>query len=235
MVHIHGGPITPHTAALATWKARHAMVSFAHPEQLWLAAEIASSVYLDNGAFSYWRSGEKLVVESYLKWVDAFRRHPTFRWALIPDVIDGSEWDNDMLLTQWPFGQEGVPVWHLHESLERLARLMHYWPTIALGSSGEFKTPGSNKWWERIHAAMSVVCDSDGVPLVKLHGLRMLAPAIVQRIPFASGDSTTVARNIGLSRSVWPEPPYSDAARSVRAIAYRDRLESYNSPGRWVP
>ena len=57
MIHYHGGPITPATAALRTWTGRHAFVSFARPEPLPLAAQVCQSFALDNGAFSLWRAG----------------------------------------------------------------------------------------------------------------------------------------------------------------------------------
>lgn len=51
MIHYHGGPIRPLEAGLACWQGRHAMTSFAHPEQLPLAAEVSQSFALDNGAY----------------------------------------------------------------------------------------------------------------------------------------------------------------------------------------
>jgi hypothetical protein len=61
VIHYHGGPITPQTAAIALWTRRHAMVSFARPDQMALAAEVCQSFALDNGAFSLWRAGEGVV------------------------------------------------------------------------------------------------------------------------------------------------------------------------------
>jgi hypothetical protein len=61
----------------------------------------------------------------------------------VPDVIDGTEDDNDALLASWPADIRGVPVYHLHESLDRLDFLCTRWPTVALGSSGQWPTPGT--------------------------------------------------------------------------------------------
>ena len=49
--------------------------------------------------------------------------------ATIPDVIDDSEEENDELLAKWPFC-DGVPVYHLHESLD-LVRLANSYSRIA--------------------------------------------------------------------------------------------------------
>ena len=99
MIHYHGGPVTPHEAARALWARRHAMVSFYHPDQIALAAEVCQSFVLDNGAFSAWKDGAQLADWSeYVAWVNHWGRHPGCDWAVIPDVIDGDEAANDDLL-----------------------------------------------------------------------------------------------------------------------------------------
>ncbi len=60
MIHYHGLPITPATAAVRAISGGHAFVSFRHPEQLTIALEVAQSFAVDNGAFSAWRSGEPI-------------------------------------------------------------------------------------------------------------------------------------------------------------------------------
>ncbi len=158
-------------------------------------------------------------------------KHPSFDFALIPDVIDGTEQENSTLTAIWPLGiQCGVPVWHLHESLPRLRQLCEYWPRVALGSSGEYAQIGTVQWWNRMKEAMDVACPF-GFPLAKLHGLRMLDPEIFSRFPFSSADSTNVARNIGIDQA-WrgPDPP---ANKAGRAVVLADRIESTNSAPEW--
>lgn len=169
MIPYHGGPITPAEAAVAAWSGRHAMVGFAEPRQLDIALEVCQSVALDNGAFSAWTTGKPITDwRPFYAWAAPLLRHPAVDWCLIPDVIDGGEADNDALLSEWPHGAAlGVPVWHMHESLDRLARLADAWPRVAFGSSGEFATVGDAKWWRRINEAMDVVCDEEGRPMVK--------------------------------------------------------------------
>jgi hypothetical protein len=64
------------------------------------------------------RSGRRvstaLTGTSYYRWVEAGRTHPGFDFAIIPDVIDGSEEENDDLMGEWPFF-DGVPDYHLHD------------------------------------------------------------------------------------------------------------------------
>lgn len=61
MIHYHGLPITPATAAEVAIRAGHAFVSFAHPVQMGLAVAACQSFAIDNGAFSAWRSGKPIV------------------------------------------------------------------------------------------------------------------------------------------------------------------------------
>lgn len=50
----------------------------------------------------------------YQDWVALWATHPGFDFALIPDVIDGNETENDALVGSWSLGTAGVPVWHMH-------------------------------------------------------------------------------------------------------------------------
>ena len=190
MIHYHGLPITPISSAIAAVKNGHSFISFAHAEQLALAIEITQSFAVDNGAFSAWKSGKPVSdwVEYYL-WVGALHRIPNFDFAVIPDVIDGSEADNDSLLDEWPWLESapwiGAPVWHLHESIERLEKLAQRFPRVCFGSSGQYAQVGTEKWWQRMNEAFHAICDKNGYPICKVHGLRMLNPAIFTKYPFS--------------------------------------------------
>jgi len=205
---------------------------------LGIAIDCAQSFAVDNGAFSAWKSGKPVSDwEQFYAWVAELHRYPMFDFAVIPDVIDGDEAANDALLQEWPWRLTaphiGAPVWHLHESLDRLDRLVSQWPRICLGSSGDYAQIGTDAWWARMDDAMRIICDKDGRPAAKLHGLRMLNPAVFTRFPFASADSTNIARNIGIDQA-W-RGPYPPAGKEARAAVMRERIESQQSPAIWVP
>lgn len=231
MIHYHGGPITPLTVASAAWTARHAFVSFEAPEQIAFAAEVCQSFALDNGAFSVWRRGAVLDVKGYVEWVDEWKRHPGFDWCLIPDVIDGTEADNDAMFAEYRAAGgdllAGVPVWHMHESLERLARLCRTWPRVALGSSGQWADVGTPDWWQRMGEAMDFLCDDVGRPPAKLHGLRMLNPTVFSQLPLSSADSTNAAQNHSRERRLYRLTPQMAALKII------DRIEQHCSAPRW--
>lgn len=233
VIHYHGLPITPASAAAKAISGGHAFVSFRHPEQLTLAAEAAQSFAVDNGAFSAWTAGEAVTDWSgYYAWVDGLARCPPFDFAVIPDVIDGSEAENDALLDEWPFPRWlGAPVWHLHESTSRLAKLVASWPRVCLGSSGRFAAVGTASWWGRMAEAMDAACDAMGRPLARLHGLRMLDPSVFTRLPLSSADSTNIARNIGIEAK-W-RGPYTPPNKDARASLMRGRIESHQAAVLW--
>lgn len=80
--------------------------------------------------------------------------------------------------------------------------------------------------------AMAAVCDDQGRPVCRLHGLRMLDPAIFQHLPFASADSTNAAVNGGsISRFGMYAPPTA----GQRANVIADRIEANNSSAVWLP
>lgn len=235
MIHYHGTPIGGSRQDVARFLVgRHALVPYPRRDDMGSVSEFCQSFVFDNGAFSTWKRGEVLDVEGFTRWTLEWHRHPGFDWALIPDTITGGEDENDALIRDWPSAlrRVGVPVWHMHESLERLARLCSEWSTVALGSSGSWSTPGTAGWWSRMSEAMNAVCDEQGRPMARLHGLRMLDPAIFSRLPLSSADSTNAAVNSGsLDRFGIYVPPTA----AQRAAVIAERVESYNSLPAWSP
>jgi hypothetical protein len=232
MICFHGTPMTPVGHMARAFAGRHAMVSFEHPEQMEIAAEICSTVVLDNGAYSAWMAKRPHDFEGYASWCDKWLKHPAVEWCVIPDVIDGDEDANDELLSLWSLdGALSVPVYHMHESLDRLERLANAFPRIALGSSVQYAEIQTPAWWSRIAEMMEVVCDENGFPLCKLHGLRMLDPVIFAHLPLASADSCNVAVNVGIDGR-WGGP-YAPRSKWVRALVLMDRVETHASAARW--
>lgn len=232
MIHYHGVPFSGDKINLQSLSRRHAMVSFSAPHDMAQVAEITQSFTLDNGAFSAWKKGKVLDIDGFMKWASVWVNHPGCDFAIIPDEIEGSEKDNDALLSLAPNKHNWCPVWHLHESIERAERLANEWPRLALGSSGDFSDIGTQKWWDKISEALNAIT-RNGVPFTKLHGLRMLDPRIFSLIPFSSADSTNVGRNIGLDAR-W-SGPYVPSSQYARALVIMDRIENHASASRWIP
>ena len=232
MIHYHGTPCGGSRQDTARFlRGRHALVPFPRPEDVAVVADVCQSFVFDNGAFSAWTKGVRMDVEGYVAWCEQWHRHPGFDWALIPDVIDGDEASNDAMLREWPGHIRGVPVWHMHETVERLMRLCLEWPIVALGSSGEWRVPGTVAWWQRMAESMNAICDEHGRPPCRLHGLRMLDPAIFSRLPLSSADSTNAVVNSG---SLDRFGMYIAPTSAQRAATIADRIEVNNSAATWI-
>lgn len=230
MIHYHGGPITPDSCAIRSWKGRHAFISFEHAGQIELASEICQSFSIDNGAFTAWKAAGKNKIDwsDYYAFIERWKNHPGVDFVIIPDVIDGGSEENDALLSEWPHGKSiGVPVWHMNESDERFIRLCHEYPRVAIGSCGEYDVKSPLKAVARLKDIIRHVVDIHGQPITKLHGLRMLNPTIFTRLPLSSADSTNVARNIGLDKK-W-KGTYQPESKETRASILVERIEAHNS------
>ena len=193
--------------------------------------EVSSGFALDNGAFSIWKQGKgDINLDEYYKWVDSIRHHPGYQWFIIPDKIEGSETENDLLLKTSPF-PEGVPVWHTNESFKRLECLVNEYPYICIGSSLGH-TPNTAAFWNQMYQAMEVCCSKDGKPKTKLHGLRQLQGDIISKIPYSSADSINMGRNL-TNHPRWAKAMYEPISFHVRAQVLIDRIEAIQSPAVW--
>lgn len=153
---------------------------------------IGQSVMLDNGAFSVWRVGIQADWPGYYAWCDRWFDYPT-TWGIIPDVIEGDEAAQDELIDQWPHGERGAPVWHMHEDIDRLCRLVDDWPRVCIGSSKQYAVLLSDHWRRRMDEAWNAVMrNRRRVP--HIHMLRGMQ-VVRHQWPFASVDSTDIARN----------------------------------------
>lgn len=238
MKHYHGTPLggtRESVGRFAVAQPRFFLVPFGRDEDLPVVAECSCGFALDNGAFSAWKSGTPITDwTQYYAWVLKWGRNPRFDFCIAPDVIEGTEDENDALYAEffrkckfaeggWP---EVAPVWHMHESTKRVKHLISHCKILCIGSSGEFATVGTDAWHRRMHEAFGVIC-VDGAPRRKVHGLRMLAPEIVDSYPFASCDSTNVAQNSQLlARFGMYKPPTQSQRREVIAA----RIEAACSP-----
>jgi hypothetical protein len=213
LIKYHGTPLSPIDVFLSALTGKNVLIPFPRPDDIDRAFANCNKVILDNGAFSMWTKGISVNWDDYYKFIEKYNNREFY---FIPDVIDGSEEENDALLKDNPF-KDGVPIWHIAESFERLERLASDYDFIAFGSSGEYSELGTEKWHDRMNRAMHIICDKDGKPKVKVHMLRCLNPKIFTKYPFYSGDSTNLARNH--ARDGWYQ--------------ILSRIEKYNSPDRY--
>jgi hypothetical protein len=190
-LHYHGTPISP-IAKFLELSGCCFTVSYARPDDVERAHKYGQSVMLDNGAFSHWRQGTPSDWPGYYKFCDRWLHHST-TWAVVPDTITGSAEDNDALIAEWPFGDRGAPVWHLHEPISRALDLINNWPLVCFGSSGKFSVVLAPSWCRRMDSVWNEIMRHYG-RAPKIHMLRGMQ-LCRREWPFYSLDSTDIGRN----------------------------------------
>ena len=199
-VHYHGTPITPRKV-LYELAGHHFCVPYSDPRDVEVCHRIGQSVMIDNGAYTLWKRNRIQDTprswEGFFYWVKPWLDYHT-TWCVMPDVIDGTEEENDMLVNQSIRALGGIrqaaPVWHLHESFTRLEMLVVRFDKVCFGSSGEYAAVGSESWNNRVNEAFNRICRGSGRPPAWIHMLRGMSLS-GSVYPFASVDSTDVARN----------------------------------------
>lgn len=214
-IHYHGTPITP-VAALYELAGRHFCVSHANPQDVARCHAIGQSVMLDNGAYSRWKSGKATNWKAFYDWTEKWLSYPE-TWAVIPDEIDAGSQAQDALIREWPFGHRGAPVWHMDEPPSRLLRLTDEWPRVCIGSTDEYAVVLSDAWCRRMDEVFNELSLRHRF-LPRLHMLRGMQLSDY-RWPFASVDSTDIARN------------HNRKQNAPRKMA--DRWDAIQCPGKW--
>lgn len=222
ITHFHGTPIwgdsgSVHRIAVA---GAGAFVSYARPDQLAASIKHAVEVGIDNGAFSAWKRGLVIDWGQFYQWLINWYHHPKVKFFVIPDVVEGGEEDNDALIKQVPsmFKDKAVPVWHLHESIDRLVELCRNWPRVCFGSSGQFAVIRTRQWHARMTEAFEAIYCRHNLKTL-IHGLRMLDGRVLGNYPLATADSTNLACNVPKFDKKYPE-----LTRAIREADYSKGL-----------
>lgn len=216
-IHYHGTPITPN-AVMLTLSGKHFCVSHANPQQVELCHNIGQSVMLDNGAFTAWTQGRETNWPKYYDWCDRWLDCPT-TWAVIPDAIDAGAEAQEELILQWPHGQRGAPVWHMDEPIDRLLRLIDEWPRVCIGSAGQYAKLLTQSWERRMDDAWDAI-SRHNARTPNIHMLRGMQMSCL-RWPFASVDSTDVARNHHVTKKPKAMADRWDAAQCPHKFSSR--------------
>lgn len=195
----------------ALYRDSGALVSYARPDQIKKIAAIKCKLVLDNGAFSTWRNGGNDNDQEW--WTNHWGGYYDFvgewfsriEWFIIPDVIEGTEDENNALIEQVPswLMSKAVPVWHSDESIDRFVRLCERFERVAIGCCGPHRSIRSAAWKQRMTESFNAIYVDRNLN-VKIHGLRMLDGRALSQFPFDSADSTNVAINVPKTKARLP-------------------------------
>lgn len=230
---IHGLPITPR-AKINELAGGSFCVSFATCSKRTVDDAIRlvggdGILMLDNGAYSHWRKGKgRIDVDKFEAWAKEILARCDNAIAVIPDVIGGTERENDDLINEcWLDWDRCMVVWHMHESIERLLRLCENFNYVAFGSTTE--APGTDAWHARMREAFAAIdrweAECEGAYCrPRLHLMRAMAEA--HKYPFDSTDSTTVAMTHWRKRNKGKTVACLADRANTRIAASADGIES---------
>lgn len=231
MRHYHRTPLAGGAEEATNFlRNRHALIPFSCTEEVAIAFDVCRSVAFEQELLVVSKNGNVPRIDAYIDWCADWHRHPGFDWALIPAIKAGATAENDALLRDWPSDICGIPVYQLHEDPQRLVRLASDYPVVALSGGSVWPNPGTSGWWSRMATIMDVICDEQGRPLCKLHGLQMLTPDIFTVLPLASADGAVMTLNLQSAKRFGS---YDSPSVSQRALVIADRIEAHNSAAIW--
>ncbi len=106
------------------------------------------------------------------------------------DIIGNAEKTWEIQKYMESFGLTPLPVFHHNEDFKWLKKYVENYEYIGIG--GVYKIFPKNYWIRNYgDPCFSIICDSKGMPKVKVHCFSMTSPEIIINFPFYSVDSTS--------------------------------------------
>ena len=156
---------------------------------------------VDSGAYTVWKSGGKIDLDDYCRYLDANRKSIWQAVALdvIPgrpdrkpcpaEIDDAAERGFDNWVTMRKRGLNPIPVYHQGEHPEWLDVYLAGTNYIGLSPSSNYGRPETRKWLDECFDRIPK--DTSGKPIVKTHGFGMTTPEFIARYNWYSYDSAT--------------------------------------------
>lgn len=179
----------------------------------WEADNLADRLFIDSGAFSVAHSGYNIELDDYIKFIKDNSSIPN--WAeldVIPYPILNTQtakqcsqksWENYLYMKEHITETNILPLYHFGESKDGLRRILNTEINgekasyIGIGGRHGVSTEEQIRYF---HEVFTIIQASDN-PNVRVHAFGITVPAILERFPFYSADSTTwlqVAINGGI-------------------------------------
>jgi len=173
---------------------------------------------LDSGAFTVWTKGAKIDLDEY---IDFCEKHPAVSYYVVLDVIPGKRknplsfmsssveiaceegWDNyQRMLKRLPI-EKVIPVFHYGESVRWLEKYLDFGvPYIGISLGNNRTTSQKREWLDRY--VRPIVLDSEGHPIVKIHGFAVTSFPLMKYWRWESVDSSTWTKLGGMGSVFLP-------------------------------
>lgn len=149
--------------------------------------QAGDKVFLDSGAFSAFTLGKVVDIDAYCRYIHA--NADIIEFASVLDGIGDPQktYQNQMYMEKQ--GTRPLPCFHYGEDERYLEWYIGRYDYITIGGMVPISTPQLIYWLDRIWE--KYLCDSSGVPRLKVHGFGLTSEKLMRRYPWYSVDSSS--------------------------------------------
>lgn len=159
-------------------------------------------LFLDSGAFSAWTQKTEINIQEYISFIkkhkelidiyanlDAIPVKSANNTSINAGSVDSAEatLKNQRIMEE--AGLSPIPVFHFGEPEEYLEFYVEKYDYIAIGGIAKIRPLQLYSWLDELFA--NYICDSKGMPKVKVHGFAVTSLRLMTRYPWYSVDSTS--------------------------------------------
>ncbi len=144
-------------------------------------------LFIDSGAFSAFTQGIEIDIQDYINFIKRHKKY--FEVYANLDVIGDARktLKNQEIMEE--AGLAPLPCFHYGESIRHLKYYIKKYDYIAIGGMVPIHNKELTPWLDNVF--LNYICDSNGMPKVKVHGFGMTSFSLIPRYPWFSTDSTT--------------------------------------------
>jgi len=144
-------------------------------------------IMLDSGAYSAWRKGETLDLDTYIQFLHE-HKHLLDDYVSLDVIGDGeASWQNFKRMKE--AGLDPMPVYHAASPIKYLEKYLANSEYVGIGALTALSTAVRIKNLDMIWA--DYLTDDDGLPIAKFHGMGFTTTELIMRYPWWSVDSST--------------------------------------------
>ena len=144
-------------------------------------------LFLDSGAYSAYTQKTKIDIQDYINFIRRHKKNLEVYANL--DVIGSAEETLKNQEIMEDAGLSPLPCFHYGEPIKYLKHYLKKYDYIALGGMVPISSKDLTIWLDDLF--LNYICDSNGVPKVKVHGFGLTSLNLMLRYCWFSTDSTS--------------------------------------------